>query len=64
LEKEWDIILLVLLNEDLEPTKIYEAGRIEISQAIRLLGSKTRSGKGALTINKFKSIGKLLWERN
>ncbi|MGD0515967.1 MAG: hypothetical protein ABSA26_00395 [Thermoguttaceae bacterium] len=64
LEKEWDKVLLVLLNEYLEPTKIYEADRSVISQAIQIPGSKARNERGALTINKFKSIGKLLWERN
>jgi len=56
LKKEWDIVLLVLLNEDLEPIEIYEADRAQIAQAILAPGSKARNERGALSINKFISI--------
>ena len=31
--KEWDSVLLVLLDEDLEPMEIYEAQRAEVVEA-------------------------------
>jgi hypothetical protein len=66
LKKEWDIVLLVLLNEDLEPIEIYEADRAQISKAILSPGSKARNERGSLSINKFKYIagGKPRWKQN
>lgn len=60
-EKEWDIVVLVLLDEDLEPTEIYEADRTSITKALLAPGSKARNERGALGISKFKSIGKKVW---
>lgn len=59
--KEWDGVLLVLLDGDLEPTAIYEARRAEIKRALVAPGSKARNERGALSVSKFKSIGRLVW---
>ncbi len=64
LKKDWDGVLLVLLDNDLEPTAIYEARRAEISEALTRPGSKARNERGALSVSKFKSIGKLVWSRS
>ena len=64
LKKGWDAVLLVLLDNDLEPTAIYEARRAEISEALTKPGSKARNERGALSVSKFKSIGKLVWSRS
>jgi hypothetical protein len=61
LDKEWDGVVLVLLDAELEPTEIYEARRPEIMQALTTPGSKARNERGALSVSKFKSIGKLVW---
>ena len=61
LDREWDGVVLVLLNAELEPTEIYEARRPEIIQALTTPGSKARNERGALSVSKFKSIGKLIW---
>lgn len=63
LKKDWDGVLLVLLDSDLERTAIYEAWRPEISEALTKPGSKARNERGALSVSKFKSIGKLVWSR-
>ena len=63
LKKDWDGVLLVLLDSDFEPTAIYEARRPEICEALTKPGSKARTERGALSVNKFKSIGKLAWCR-
>ena len=61
LDKEWDVVVLVLLDEDLEPTEIYEADRTSVTKALLAPGSKARNERGALGISKFKSIGKKVW---
>ena len=63
IEKEWDGVILVLLDSDFEPTEIYEARRREIIEALTKPGSRSRNVRGALSINKFKSIGNLVWTR-
>lgn len=63
LDKEWDTVLLVLMDEDLEVYSIYEANRPEIKKALLAPGSRARIERGALSVSKFKSIGKLVWER-
>jgi len=61
LDKEWDSIVLVLLDPDFEPFEIYEAGRPEIEQALTAPGSRARNERGQLAISKFKSVGRLVW---
>lgn len=63
LDHEWDSVVLVLLDEDYEPFEIYEAERSDIKNALDAPGSKARNERGSLSISKFKSMSKLLWER-
>lgn len=62
LNHEWDSIVLVLLDSDLEPTYIYVANRPEVEKAIMAPGSKARNERGALSVIKFKSISRLVWD--
>ncbi len=64
LDKEWDTVLLVLLDEDLEVECMYEAERSDIEKALRAPGSKARNERGALAVSKFKAIGHEAWNRN
>jgi len=64
LEKKWDAVLLVLLNEDFEAFEIHEASRGAVTKALVAPGSKARNERGALAVSKFKSIGKLRWSRS
>jgi len=64
LDKEWDAVLLVLMDEDLEVQSIYEAARQEIERALLAPGSKARNERGALAVSKFKAIGHEVWNRN
>jgi hypothetical protein len=63
IEKEWDAVLLVLLDENFDAVEIYEAERIPIVAALTAPGSKARNERGALAVSKFKSIGGLRWRR-
>lgn len=60
---EWDTVMLILMNKDFEPFAIYEAKRTDIERELAKPGSKARNERGALSINKFKSIASLVWSR-
>ena len=62
LDKEWDSVLMVLLDEVMEPLEIYEAGRKEITKALKAPGSRARNERGALSVSKFKKIGDKVWD--
>ena len=61
IDTEWDAVLLVLLNEDFEATAIYEARRPDVVEALTAPGSKARNERGALSVSKFKAIGRRIW---
>ena len=63
LDKAWDTVLLVIMDEDLEILSMVEAERPDIEQALLTPGSKARNERGALSIGKFKSIGREVWNR-
>ena len=64
IEKEFDAVLMVLLDENFDATAIYEAERKAVIKAIKEPGSKSRNERWALGVNKFKAIGKVRWSRN
>ncbi|KKL88671.1 hypothetical protein LCGC14_1922360, partial [marine sediment metagenome] len=61
LKKQWDAVVLVLLDENYNTTDIYEAGRPEVTDALLAPGSRARNNRGQLSISKFKSIGYRTW---
>jgi hypothetical protein len=64
IQKEFDAVLLVLLDGDFEATAIYEASREAVVAALTAPGSKSRNERGALGIPKFQSIGAVRWVRS
>ena len=63
IDKEFDAVLMVLLDENLDATEIYEADRKPVIAALTAPGSKARNERGALAVSKFRSIGRLVWRR-
>ena len=61
--KDFDAVLLVLLDGNLDATAIYEAERESVLAALSAPGSRSRNERGALGVSKFKSIGRLRWQR-
>lgn len=59
--KEFDSVLLVLLDECLDAFEIWEADREPIIAALAAPGSKARNERNAMAVSKFKAIGKLRW---
>lgn len=63
LKHEWAAVLLVLLNEDLQATEIWEADRASVEAALAKPGSKARNERGAMAVSDFKRIGRRVWPR-
>jgi hypothetical protein len=59
---EWDAVLLVLLDEQLEATAIWEADRASVETALTTPGSRARNERGALSVAKFRQIGRRVWQ--
>jgi hypothetical protein len=62
-DKEWDSVLMVLLDENFDAVEIYEADRSPIVAALTAPGSKARNERGSMAISKFKAIGRRRWRR-
>jgi len=62
-EQEWDILVLVLMNEDFEAFEIYEISRDEIIAEIDESASSNRNKRGAMSISRFKKISHLVWSK-
>jgi len=63
LDKEWDLVVLVLMDSNFNATEIYEAVRKDIKKALTEGNSKARNERGSLGVNKFKSIASLVWKK-
>jgi len=62
-DQEWDSVVLVLMDENLEAYEIYEADRDEIMASIGDADKSKRSKRGIMSVAKFKAIGRLVWTR-
>lgn len=63
IEKEWDAVLMVLLDANFDAIEIYEAERPAIVEVLKVPGSRARNERGAMAVSKFKAIGRLRWRR-
>ena len=61
LDHSWDTVMLIIMNMDYEPQEILEAKRNSIKKELTKPGSKARNERGALSINKFRSIATSVW---
>ena len=59
-DQSWDSVVLVLMDEDYEPYEIYEAEREDILEQVDR-SSKGRAKRGAMSVARFKIIGRLAW---
>lgn len=62
LDKDWDTVVLVLMDENYEPYEIYEAQREEIVEFLDK-SSSSRAKRGAMSVSRFKIISRLVWTR-
>jgi len=61
-DQAWDAVVLVLMDEEYEPYEIYEAERDELLEYMAK-SSSNRAKRGALSVARFKMIGRLAWTR-
>jgi hypothetical protein len=59
--KQFDAVLLVLMDEFLNATAIYEAPRTPVIKALKKPGSKARNKRGQLGVQKFRSMARRIW---
>jgi len=62
LDQPWDSVVLVLMDEEYEPYEIYEAERDDIEEFMEK-SSSSRAKRGALSVARFRIIGRLAWTR-
>lgn len=62
-DREWDRVMLVLLNEEFEPYEIYEADREDVVSAVAESDNMKRKRRGAMSVAKFKILSRLVWTR-
>ncbi|MGD8785640.1 MAG: hypothetical protein PVG75_14445 [Thioalkalispiraceae bacterium] len=60
LDKEWDAVALVLMNEAFETQEIYLATRKDVEDELSEIDSK-RQNRGAMTVARFKYLARLAW---
>lgn len=63
ISKEFDAVLLVLLDGDLDATEIHEADRDAVVAALIRPGSRACNERGALSVSTFRRIGRPVWRR-
>lgn len=63
IHKEWDAVLMVLLDGNFDAIEIHEAERAVVIARLAEPGSKSRNERGSLGVNQFKAIGHLRWKR-
>jgi len=61
-DQPWDCVVLVLMDDDYEPYELYEADREELLEFMDK-SSSGRAKRGALSVARFKIIGRLVWSR-
>lgn len=62
-EQEWDSVMLVLLDANYEPFEIYQAERDDALAALAEAEGSKRAKRGAMSVAKFKAIGRCVWTR-
>ena len=64
IDKDFDAVLMVLVDENFDALEIHEADRAPVIAALKAPGSKARNERGALGVRAFKTIGRRVWSRD
>ena len=62
MDVDWDLLVLVILDEQFEAQEIYEITRQKVEKALD--EQKNLSRKGSMTVAKFKVLSELVWNRD
>lgn len=60
LDKDWDAVVLVLMDEEFRPIEMYMAMRDDVLAAMEDDNSKRRN-RGAMSVAKYKHISRCVW---
>jgi len=63
LDQEWDLVMLVLMDENYEPSEIHEAERAAVVGSMGGQEDSQRNKRGAMSIARFKHLSRLVWTR-
>lgn len=58
MDGQWTRVVLVLLNEEYQPVELIEVTRTDIQNALQSVKPNKR---GAMTVAKFRTLGKTVW---
>ena len=58
----FDAVLLVLMDNEYRTLEIWESDRSAVKAALEAPGSKARNERGALSVSKFKQIGRRVYK--
>ncbi|MBV1915735.1 MAG: hypothetical protein KUG72_10145 [Pseudomonadales bacterium] len=58
---DWNVLLLVLLDEEYNTVEIYQMDRDTAVEAVDELKNDTRKKRGPISVAKFKALGNLAW---
>ncbi|MDF1644748.1 MAG: hypothetical protein P1U80_11255 [Pseudomonadales bacterium] len=59
---DWNVLLLVLLDEQYNTVEIYQMDRETAVEAVDELNNDTRKKRGPMSVAKFKALGSLVWD--
>lgn len=60
-DQPWDRLLLVLMDDEMEPFEIHEATREAVLAAFESAAGSKRGKRGPMSVARFKYIGELVW---
>ena len=61
LKKEWNSVVLVLMDQTFKTFEMWEASRANIEKALTKPGSKARNERGAMSVSQFRNIARQVW---
>lgn len=63
LDKPWDSLVLVIMDDDYETVEIYEAARADVEACLNDHAGSRRNRRGSMSVAQFKIIGQRVWTR-
>lgn len=61
LDDNWDVLILVLMNEQYQTFEIYQMDHQQVEEALNNDNSSQRNRRGAMSVAKFKILSTLVW---
>ena len=61
LDKDWDVVMLVIMDENYEAVEILEASREAVEEALEDGAGASRRKRGAMSLARFRHIARTVW---